>query len=93
MTSPSFLAIGFLGSLAANVLHWRGRSGERLLYLPAAGLLRLFFASWMIASPVTAIMFLLDVIPMLTFLGVSNSFCIAHQLYSIVRRHQDRVHS
>ena len=86
MNIPTVLAIAVLGSLAANALHWRGRSGERFLYYPQSGLLQFVFAAWIIATVVTSILFLARVIPLFAFLSVAVGVTAAPQLCSIARR-------
>ena len=86
-----FLAIAVLGSVAANLLHWRGRTDERFFYAPQPGWLRFVSIVWTVATGVSAVLFLLGFIPALAFLGVGMGFAIAHELYSIGRRHSQRA--
>ena len=91
MNLPTILAIAVLASVAANALHWRGRSGERFLYYPQSGRLRLIFAAWTIGAVVMAILSLAGFIPSPAFLGVALGLTIGHELYSIARRQHQRA--
>ena len=91
MNLTIFLAIAVLGSTVVNLLHWRGRSDERFFYHPQSGWLRFAFNVWAVATIVSAVLFLLGLIPALAFVGVGMGLAIAQELYSIGRRHSQRV--
>jgi hypothetical protein len=91
MDIPKILTIAVLGVGMLNFLHWRGPGEERFLYFPQTGWLRFIFAAWIIATFVTAILFLTGVISVLPFLSLTLGLSIAHVLYSIVRRRSQRV--
>ena len=79
-----------IGSLAVNAIHLRGRKDERFLYHPQSGWLRFFFVAWTAATIVAAVLFLAGFIPVPAFLGVALGLTVAHELYSIARRQQQR---
>ena len=91
MNIPTILVIAVLSSIAANALHWRGRSGERFSYYPQSGLLRHVFTVWTVTTLLAAILFLARILPLLAFVGVVTGMTVARELYSIARRHQQRV--
>ncbi len=88
---PNILAVAFLGSVAANLIHWRGRKGEQFLYLPQSGFLRSLFLAWTYATIAASVLFLAGTISAVIFIGVGVGLAIAHELYSVVRRHQQRA--
>jgi hypothetical protein len=91
MNIPTILAIAVLACLAANALHWRGRRSERFLYYPGAGWLLILFVLWTAATATAAGLYLAGLIPGLTFLVVGLGMFITHELYSIIRRQQQRT--
>jgi len=91
MNIPTILTVAVLGSVAVNALHWRGRSDERFLYQPQCGWLRFIFATWTIATVVTAIPFLASAILSPALLSVALGMAIAHELYSIAQRQHQRA--
>lgn len=56
-------AVPSLVSVAANILHWRGRNGKQFLYLPQSGLIRPVLAIWTFATIGTGILHVANVIP------------------------------
>lgn len=90
MNIELILAGMVLGSIAVNILHWRGHGAGRLLHFPATGPLRALFIVWSIASGVVAALFLASVIPALAFFAVCVCLCIAEQAYSVWSRRRLR---
>ena len=88
MNIPTILTIALLGSVAANFLHWRGRSNERFLYYPQSGSLRFVMV---VALFVATVSFMAGFISELAFLGVTFGMTITHELYSIARRQYQRA--
>jgi hypothetical protein len=84
------LVVLCLGSAAVNFLHWRGRASERFVYFPTAGILRAANWAWIIASIVSALLFLLNVLPAVAFLAIGISWNVAAEFYSIWYRQAQR---
>jgi hypothetical protein len=52
----------FLVSFIANLGHWNGRAGERLMYYPETGLLRMLYSLWIAAAAIGTVLWLLRVV-------------------------------
>jgi hypothetical protein len=91
MNIPTILAIAVLGSVAANLIHWRWRKDEHFNYQPQSAFLRFLFLAWTIATVVASVLFLVGTIPAPAFLGIAFGLTIAHELYSIARRQTHRA--
>jgi hypothetical protein len=87
----TILAIAVFGCLAANFIHWGGRNGERFFYQPQSGWLRFILMAWLVASLAAAVLFILGRIPGPAFIGIGMGLTIAHEFYSIARRHRQRA--
>jgi len=90
MDIRTFLLIGVLSSVAANLIHWHGRKDERFIYLPRTRFLRSLFFGWTIAMLAAAGSYLAGALSAPVFLGVALGLTIAQALYSIARRETQR---
>ncbi len=84
------LPIAFLCLVVINTIHCR--KGERFLYHPQAGWLRLLLWVWLIAMGVLAVLSSGGFIPISVSAVVVWGFIITHQIYSLVRRQRQRAH-
>jgi hypothetical protein len=91
MNITLFFAIAVLGSVAANLIHWSGRNGERFFYQPQSGWLRSIFLAWSIACVAAAVLGLFGRISGPAFMGIMTGFAIAQELHSIARRQGRRA--
>ena len=84
------LAILVLASFASNLMHWRRHASEKFFYHPASGWLRTMFTIWGVAMLLSAVLFLMGLIPSVALPIVGCGFGIATQFYSIWHRHIQR---
>ena len=84
------LAVVFLVTFAVNLIHWRFRVGEQVLYVPTSGILAAVNVAMFLAVLATAILFLSGMVPSTLFLCLGFSYAEATQIFSIWVRHYHR---
>jgi len=82
----AIFSIGTFACIMANLTHWRGRHGTKWYYVPAAGWSKSLFNTLIIVVPVTAGLFLCELIHPIVFLSLATAYIIWIQLYSISAR-------
>ena len=91
--APNLLAIAILACVITNGLHWYIRGGGQFQYYPASGWLRVLFFTWILFVGVSAVMYLLSILPAAAFLGLGVGLTCAQQIYSLLRRNSFMVMS
>ena len=91
MSIAAYWSIAVLGSVFANVVHWRGGKAGPFIFHPEHIALQVVYYAWCSATVTISVLFLLYCIPAGVFIVTSMSMCIAQMLYSIACRQQART--